>query len=91
MSLSRRLFITISCAVLALLILPQTAYGSINPSANSIPLQTDYIDPGTGSIMIQVLIGSVAGGLALVGVYWKKVRAFFRDLGARRRRNDDKG
>jgi hypothetical protein len=36
-----------------------------------------YLDPGTGSIILQVLLGGVAG-VALAGkLYWHKLLAFF--------------
>jgi hypothetical protein len=36
-----------------------------------------YLDPGTGSMILQVLLGGVAG-LALVGrLYWHKLLVFF--------------
>ena len=41
-----------------------------------------YLDPGTGSIILQVLLGGVAG-LALAGkLYWQKVRSL---LGIKRK------
>lgn len=36
----------------------------------------NYIDPGTGSLVIQVLIASLVGGLFMLKVYWRKVKAF---------------
>jgi len=36
-----------------------------------------YIDPGTGSLIIQVLIAFFLGGLFTLRVYWKKFKAFF--------------
>ena len=39
-----------------------------------------YIDPGTGSLILQVLIASFIGGLFLIKVYWGKVKAFFKNL-----------
>ena len=39
-----------------------------------------YIDPGTGSLIIQVLIASFVGGLFLLKVFWGKVKAFFKNL-----------
>ena len=33
-----------------------------------------YLDPGTGSILLQGLIGAVAGGLFMAKVYWAKFR-----------------
>lgn len=40
----------------------------------------DYIDPGTGSLMLQVLIGSLIGGFFLIKVFWSKIRVFFSSL-----------
>ena len=40
-----------------------------------------YLDPGTGSIVIQAVIAGVVGVLSLVRVYWHKlhkVRSIFR-------------
>jgi len=36
-----------------------------------------YLDPGTGSILLQGLIAAVAGGMAAVGMYWIKIKNFF--------------
>ncbi len=36
-----------------------------------------YIDPGTGSYMLQILIASLLGGAFLIKIYWKKLIAFF--------------
>ena len=36
-----------------------------------------YLDPGTGSLMIQGLIASIAAGAAAAGLYWHKVKMFF--------------
>ncbi len=36
-----------------------------------------YIDPGTGSMILQGIIGGVAGGLFILRTYWAKVTAFF--------------
>lgn len=37
-----------------------------------------YLDPGTGSLLLQGLIGAIATVLATVGIYRKKVKDFFR-------------
>ncbi|HEY2981479.1 MAG TPA: hypothetical protein VGJ22_09885 [Anaerolineales bacterium] len=34
-----------------------------------------YLDPGTGMILVQALIASVAGGFALIGIYWRKLKS----------------
>ena len=33
-----------------------------------------YIDPGSGSILIQVILASVVGGIA---VFWNKIKSLF--------------
>lgn len=33
-----------------------------------------YIDPGSGSILIQVILASCIGGIA---VFWQKIKALF--------------
>ena len=43
-----------------------------------------YLDPGTGSLIIQSVIGAIAGAAAVVGIYWGKMKAFvlrLRDSG----------
>lgn len=37
-----------------------------------------YLDLGTGSLIIQFLIGLVVALPVLAGVYWKKIRNFVR-------------
>ena len=36
-----------------------------------------YLDPGTGSILLQGLIGGLAVFMSLLSIYWQKVKAFF--------------
>jgi len=36
-----------------------------------------YLDPGTGSIILQALVGAVASGLFVMKLYWAKCKAFF--------------
>lgn len=37
-----------------------------------------YLDPGTGSYILQLLIGGLLGGLFALGLFWKKVVAFVK-------------
>jgi hypothetical protein len=39
-----------------------------------------YLDPGTGSFIIQMLVGAVLGGLVAVGVFWRRFKGFVRRL-----------
>ncbi|MBA7585576.1 hypothetical protein ES708_27560 [subsurface metagenome] len=50
------------------------------PLVPQIPLDSNYIDPGTGSLIIQIVIGSLIGGFFLLKVFWGKVSAFFGRL-----------
>jgi hypothetical protein len=36
-----------------------------------------YLDPGTGSILIQAIIGGVASGLFIMRMYWRKITGWF--------------
>ena len=36
-----------------------------------------YLDPGTGSMVLQLLLGGVAGAVVVVKLYWEKVKDFF--------------
>ena len=35
-----------------------------------------YLDPGTGSMLLQLLLGGVAGVLVVGKLYWHRVKAF---------------
>jgi hypothetical protein len=37
-----------------------------------------YLDPGTGSIIIQSIIGGIAAVTTFGAVYWAKVKDFFK-------------
>ena len=39
-----------------------------------------YLDPGTGSIILQGIIATVAGMLVAGRLYWQRVKAFFASL-----------
>jgi hypothetical protein len=39
-----------------------------------------YLDPGSGSMIIQAVLAGVAAVSVTIGVFWQKLRAFFRQL-----------
>lgn len=39
-----------------------------------------YLDPGTGSIIIQAIIGFIAAGIAAISIYWQKFKNFLRKI-----------
>lgn len=44
-----------------------------NPSSEA----SAYLDPGTGSMVLQLLLGGIAGAFVVVKMYWEKVKDFF--------------
>ncbi|MBC8459031.1 MAG: hypothetical protein H8D67_13640 [Deltaproteobacteria bacterium] len=60
-----KLLILTLCAVLPL-ILVKNAYA--------------YIDPGTGSMIIQAVIAAIAVASVSIGIFWRRLRAFFERL-----------
>jgi len=39
-----------------------------------------YLDPGTGSYIIQILIAALAGGTYMVVASWGKIKTFLRSI-----------
>jgi hypothetical protein len=37
-----------------------------------------YLDPGSGSFILQILIATLVGSLFLITGYWKKIKAFIK-------------
>jgi hypothetical protein len=56
----------------AVLLLPATA-------------QAQYLDPGSGSIIVQAVVATVVASAAVIKLYWWKISKLFS-----RRRDDDK-
>jgi len=54
---------------------------SVNASA--------YIDPGSGSILLQALIGGLAAAGATLSIYWEKLKNFFSKK-IRKKEDDEK-
>jgi hypothetical protein len=46
-----------------------------------------YVDPGSGSMLIQMLLGGVAGIAVLLRLTWRRLLSM---LGIRRRSDDDR-
>lgn len=63
-----RILATSAIPAFVILSLPDTAAGSY------------YLDPGTGSIIIQVLIGALAGGLIALKIFWGRISSLFKKL-----------
>ena len=48
-----------------------------------------YLDPGSGSYFIQLLLASLMGALFVLGIYRRKVTDFFRNLFSREKPEDE--
>lgn len=42
-----------------------------------------YLDPGTGSMILQGLIGGIAASVAVISIYFQKIKTFFLNLSGR--------
>ena len=44
-----------------------------------------YLDPGTGSIILQAIIGFLAAIGATVTLYWQRLKSFFKKISKKRK------
>ena len=49
-----------------------------------------YFDPGTGSMVLQLLMASILGFLFTLKTYWGKLKAFVKNLVGNNSTNDSK-
>jgi len=42
------------------------------------PMAHAYLDPGNGSMMVQLLLAGLAGVMVALKMYWRRILAFFR-------------
>ena len=47
-----------------------------------------YIDPSSGSVLFQVIIAGLVGGLYAIKVYFRKITAFFKSRFFDKLKND---
>ncbi len=47
-------------------------------SAVAITRPFAYLDPGSGSYLLQLLIAGLLGGLFALRMYWGRIKSFFR-------------
>ena len=50
-----------------------------------------YIDPGTGSLIIQLLIGTLVGGLVAVKMYWHRINRYIKKVFSRTKSDEEIG
>jgi hypothetical protein len=47
-----------------------------------------YLDPGTGSLIIQSLIAAIAGGMYTIKIYWYSITDFFNKKDKKDKKNN---
>ena len=85
----KQLGIILPVSISLSLIFSQTAYASIDVGTFDHSVYTCYIDPGTGSIIIQVLIGALVGGMAMIGIYRMRIKDFLHNLFKKRKGDEE--
>ena len=45
-----------------------------------------YIDPGTGSMMIQAVIAGIAAASVSIGIFWKRIKLFLSRISGRKQK-----
>lgn len=53
---------------------PVTAIAAGQP----LEIRVAYLDPGTGSLIIQAIVAALAGAVVVITSYWQKIRTLFR-------------
>lgn len=48
-----------------------------------------YLDPGSGSFILQLLLAALLGAAFLVKVYWGKIKAFFGRVFSKKEREQN--
>lgn len=46
-------------------------------SFTAIPMANAYIDPGSGSFIIQMLVGAALGASLAIKIFWRRLVSFF--------------
>jgi len=83
-------FVILVTALIVFSFFPVAAYASCSTLINSTSCMF-YIDPGTGSMIIQVIIGALIGGATAIGIYWNRVKTFFINKLSKVNKNERSG
>ena len=61
------------------------AFATIFLAASAVTPAYAYLDPGTGSMILQLMLGGVAGLMVVGKLYYRRAQDFFRSVTGRRR------
>lgn len=63
---------------------------NLNNTLNSILKSYDaYLDPGSGSFILQLLIASLVGAAFIIKTYWRRINGYIRKLFNREEIDED--
>lgn len=49
-----------------------------------------YLDPGTGSIILQAILGFIAAAITSISIYWTKFKSLLNKIFRKKKDNFDK-
>jgi hypothetical protein len=47
-----------------------------------------YIDPGTGSLVLQAVIGILVGAFVAIGLFWNRIKLYVKNLFSRSKKSE---
>jgi hypothetical protein len=50
------------------------------PARSILAAPPAYLDPGSGSYLLQLLLAGILGGIFVVRMYWTRIKGFFRRI-----------
>ena len=48
-----------------------------------------YIDPGTGSLVLQAVIGAMVGVFVAIGLFWNRIKIFVKNLFSKSKKSEE--
>jgi hypothetical protein len=48
-----------------------------------------YLDPGTTSYILQMLVAALVGGAFVIKLFWTRITAFFRNLSSKGKKQEE--
>ncbi len=71
----KRIRVQAGLVIVCAIALPASALGSATGAADGVRLA--YVDPGSGSFILQALVATAAGAAVAISAYWGKIKQFF--------------
>jgi hypothetical protein len=61
----------------------------IRPVFSALAENHAYLDPGSGSFILQLILAAILGALIVLRSYWTKIRDVVRNVFARQQEEED--